>query len=229
MAKPPGAVPGKGCWDALVRGGARWVSKDAVEDSKEASEVVVETFDVRTVGTARVARLRWLALSGGKQDPYRTDDFDQVALTNQGIYFLSADLDDAGVQGALRGKPTYADPPRTVPSGRGDYVEGLASARGPIVCFGSGPSPKDPRCEDVCNSEMCVSPTDGVVTFEGSWAPGMSMFAQPGYRADDAKAAAPSPTGSCNASADCRGASPSLGPGKRCYGARQSPPTHMFP
>ena len=62
----------KGFWRILVKPKARWVLKDSMPPDKKRKQgkLIVETYDVRKVGVADVARLRWTAIdsTGAKSD-----------------------------------------------------------------------------------------------------------------------------------------------------------------
>src|SRR4051794_34758076 len=53
-------------WAPLVAKDARWVLRNTINPQSGPTEVIVETYDVRTVGDAQVARLRWRYRMGGK-------------------------------------------------------------------------------------------------------------------------------------------------------------------
>jgi hypothetical protein len=76
----------KGFWKVLVKPHAPWA---LIEDQSKPFKIVVETYDIRKVGDADVARLRWTWVDGKeKSEPNRCDDcFWQGAVTNAGLYF----------------------------------------------------------------------------------------------------------------------------------------------
>jgi len=101
--KPAEKPAGKGFWKVLVTPKAKWVLRDTILD--KTATVTVETYDVRKVGGADVARLRWTQAVG--KDKYDISDqrgaFGQVAVTSAGLYLFTADMDDAKVAAALAG------------------------------------------------------------------------------------------------------------------------------
>jgi hypothetical protein len=104
----------KSFWKILVTPNAKWTLTDTVDKAR--SKILVETYDVRKVGAADVARLRWTHLIN-KKDHNDWGDSDsgrytQVAVTDAGLYILSADMDDAKIADALKKKPSRSDPPK---------------------------------------------------------------------------------------------------------------------
>jgi hypothetical protein len=87
---------------------AKWVLHDFEEGQDDS--VPVETYDVRKVGAADVARLRW---RNGDEDISEGGGYpSQVAVTEAGLYLLQASQDDAAVAEALKKKPSRSDPPK---------------------------------------------------------------------------------------------------------------------
>ncbi len=172
------ATAGKGFWKILVKPKAKWVLHDTVLDKK--ATLTIETYDVRKIGTADVARLRWTAVSGDgttKSDAALGGSMTptQVAVTDKGVYLLTADLDDAGVTKALAGKPSRSDPPKAykgTKTNKGRYL----SVSGDEVCMGEEPLPDAGECEDMCEGEVCYSATDGVTSLQGTLAPEHSIW-----------------------------------------------------
>src|SRR5258706_10029275 len=140
---------GKGTWRALVKARARWVLRDG--EAKDAAVITVETYDVRKVGAADVARLRWtLRARGNKSDIGDSDSgrYTQLAVTDGGLYILSADMDDAKVAEALKRKPSRSDPPKPYQGTRQNDGRYLHVEPGPIVCMGFEPLAGAPDCGD---------------------------------------------------------------------------------
>jgi len=141
----------------------------------------IRNYDVRTVGSAQVARLAWEA------PDYEVDDSTlptQVALTKDGVYFLSAHLNDKQIASVLGEHPTYHDPPQTItPQTRSDgrYLMWQDTRNDRIFCIGDGPLANAPECDDVCFSEFCVSPENGIVSLSGHWAPNVGVYSARGY------------------------------------------------
>jgi hypothetical protein len=191
MASPAGlrAEPtvGKGAWRALVQPKARWVLHDTINKEKPLRTIVIETYDVRKVAGADVARLRWTALLGTKKDEFWGDSDElpgQVAVTDAGLYLLKAKATDAEIAERLKGKPSRSDPPKPYQGTKrneGRYLDFRDTSGGPVTCLGQGPLPGAGDCDDICDASFCVSPTAGVVIIEGLWAPEHSIFAQRGF------------------------------------------------
>jgi hypothetical protein len=171
----------KGFWKVLVKPKAKWVLHQTIGDDKKAT-VTVETYDVRTIDGADVARLRWTVVSGdgkykedaatgGSQTPT------QVAVTAKGAYFLTADMDDAKVSKALKGKPSRSDPPKAYKGTKKNSGRYL-TVSGDVVCMGEEPLPGAGDCEDVCEGEVCYSATDGVISMHGTLAPNHDEWAR---------------------------------------------------
>ena len=164
--------PGKGFWKVLVTPKAKWVLHDKVLD--KADTITVETYDVRRVGTADVARLRWMHGKEPMGSTVLTPT--QVAVTSAGIYLMDAELDDAKVAEQLKKSPSRSDPPKEyqgtkVNNGRYLRVDGNS------VCMGDAPVPDKTSepCADTCFAEVCVSDR-GIESISGNAAPGNTMF-----------------------------------------------------
>jgi hypothetical protein len=179
-------APGKGFWKVLVQPKAKWTLYMFGEtEPKRSSDynpepITIETYDVRKIGDADVARLRWRqgkdstesALSGTHAPP-----LDQFAVTEAGLYLLTAEMDDQKIAEVLKGKPSRSDPPKPYKGTKlneGRYLE----IRDGLVCIGQGPAPGEPECEDTCDGGICISATDGIVRLEGNWAPSMFDYMQ---------------------------------------------------
>lgn len=155
----------------------------AKEAEREKNKVVVETYDVRSVGPARVGRLRWTYVSPGEKSSLEQCGFGcprRVGVTAAGLYFLDEDASDAQILEAIKGPPDRSEPPRPYRATRrneGRYLR----FDGQRVCMGEEPLPGAEECEDTCVAEVCISGTAGVVQLSGTWAPSFGIFTQPGY------------------------------------------------
>src|SRR5690349_7548565 len=72
----------RGFWKILVKPGARWVLRETIGDKP--STITIETYDVRKVAGADVARLRWTLQAGkDKQDvgDSASGKYTEVAVT----------------------------------------------------------------------------------------------------------------------------------------------------
>ena len=176
--RPPRfAPPGKGFWKVMVKPNAKWVLHDTIGENKKGT-ITVETYDVRTIDGADVARLRWTYSWGTKdtQDIGSTEMAKptQVAVTAKGLYLLVAAMDDAAVSKALKGKPSRSDPPKAYAGTKLNKGRYLTTDDG-LVCLGVGPTPDAGDCPDTCDGRVCWS-EDGVEEISGMLAPGMSIF-----------------------------------------------------
>ena len=182
-AAPP---PAKGFWKILVQPNAKWTlymlgdTGPASGSEFHPEPITIETYDVRKVGAADVARLRWRQGADSTDSPLsgtHAPRLDQFAVTADGLYILTADMDDAAITKALTGKPSRSDPPKPYKGSKlneGRYLE----LRDGLVCIGQGPDPGEPACEDTCDGDICISATDGIVRVDGNWAPDMFDYAQ---------------------------------------------------
>ncbi len=172
----------KGFWKILVQPNAKWVLKEetSYDPTLKPSTITVETYDVRKVGAADVARLRWTLIQpdGTQSDVGDNENgrYTQVAVTPAGLYILWAAQDDAKVAKMLEGKPSRSDPPKPyegtkLNEGRYLYVNDDGT-----VCLGQGPEPGAGDCPDTCDGTMCLSPTKGVIQLIGNWAPGVTVY-----------------------------------------------------
>jgi len=168
--KKPAAKVGKGFWKVLVTPKAKWVLHRG-DEPDHSSSMTVETYDVRKVGTADVARLRWT---------YRAKDFTrdmsgeqgtfaQVAVTDAGLYLLEKDDDDAKIAKALAGKPSRSDPPKAYEGTKRNHGRYLKIEDG-VVCMGTGPEPGAGDCPDDCDGAVCMT-TAGIVQLYGTYSP----------------------------------------------------------
>lgn len=175
------AQPAKGFWKILVKKGAKWTLKETVGSSP--STITIETYDVRKVGTADVARLRWTQIfpDGKKEDIGDTEvgRYTQVAVTADGLYLLYAAQDDARVAEMLKGKPSRSDPPKAYSGTKQNHGRYLTVMSADQVCVGQGALPSDGECADTCDGTLCISATDGPVSLMGNWAPGVTVFEAP--------------------------------------------------
>lgn len=180
IASGGGKKPGKDFWNILVTPKAKWVLHDpnaGTDALRKSAVVTVESYDVRTVGKAKVARLRWThedseghsTFGGGQLQPT------QVAVTRDGLYLLDEAMDDAAVAVALEKKPARSSPPvayKGTKKNGGRYLR----VDGADVCIGQRPPPGSPPCEDLCESEVCFSATAGVISISGFDAPGQGIW-----------------------------------------------------
>lgn len=163
--------PGKDFWKILVTPNAKWVLHPGGEDAaRNDSTIIVETYDVRTVAGAQVARLRWAYKGSAPNDTLPPSQWrpTQVAVTRQGLYMLDAAMDDAAVTAALKKKPSRSSPPKPY---KGTKANGGRYLRvhGDEVCMGQANI--SGTCEDVCETEICISATAGVTSITGYDAP----------------------------------------------------------
>ncbi len=174
-------VPGKEFWKILVKPNAKWVLKDSDEKTGKES-IIIETYDVRKVGDADVARIRWtyIAVDGTKQDIGATESGKptQVAVTAKGLFLLNKENDDAKVAERLKGKPSRSSPPKGYGGTKKNQGRYLAINDEGIVCMGEAPTEKDFQCEDVCDAWICISATAGITELAHRWAPGERQFDQ---------------------------------------------------
>lgn len=185
VSPPAAKPPTSGFWLVLVRDNTRWVLRDTLGegDAPNRDKIVVETFDVRNLGAARVGRLRWTHVAGKEENALDQCGFGcpkRVAVTASGLYFLDEDASDAQILDAIKRPPDRSQPPRpyrATKRNQGRYLR----FDGQRLCMGEEPLPGAGDCEDTCVAEVCISGRDGVVQLSGTWAPGFSIFAQPGY------------------------------------------------
>ena len=160
--------------------GARWKLTDTVPESGQpARKIIIETRDVRSIGTATVARLRWTLVRGAEKSDIgdsAAGRYTQVAVTAAGIYLLDADQDDAAVLAALGRKPSRSNPPKPykgTKQNEGRYLN--IKDGGATICMGIEPLPDARDCPDTCEAELCISPA-GVSSLSGFWAPENSDY-----------------------------------------------------
>lgn len=183
------AAPAKGFWKVLVQPSAKWVLEPHAEEGTPApsQKIVIETYDVRRIGDADVARLRWSAVDGKDVEPYNdgADDLiTQVAVTTKGLYLLRADMDDAAVTAALAKAPSRSDPPKAYKGTKRNHGRYLRIAELGIVCMGWSHVEGDGECEERCEGEVCIAPTDGIVSLDGTYVPQDSYYLSKAYQAD---------------------------------------------
>ena len=129
--------------------------------------MIVTANDVRTVATARVARLHWTTDDGREWADTVANFPGQVAVTKAGIWFLrdgATDHEIARVVATTR--PTYADHPATTSIASGAFTAVWRSTVGDAFCVGRSRD-KGPQCSwDTCDV-VCFAPSAGVVRVAG--------------------------------------------------------------
>jgi hypothetical protein len=173
------ASVGKGFWKILVKPRAKWVLHETIGEEPRAT-ITVETYDVRKVAGADVARLRWTLRSGNETTDVgdsTSGRYTELAVTPAGLYILSADMDDAKVAATLKKKPSRSDPPKPYRGTKQNQGRFLSIYDGQ-VCLGEEPLPDAGDCPDTCEGRVCITATDGVVELSGTWAPGVTIFRQ---------------------------------------------------
>jgi hypothetical protein len=182
-------APAKGFWKLLVQPGARWVLEPHAEEGMAApsEKITIETYDVRRIGDADVARLRWTVVTGKDSQSYNdgADDLiTQVAVTEKGLYLLRSEMDDAAVTAALTKAPSRSDPPKAYKGTKLNRGRYLRVAELGIVCMGWSHVDGDGECEERCEGEICIAPTDGIVSLDGTYVPQDSYYLSKQYKAD---------------------------------------------
>jgi hypothetical protein len=170
--------PGKDFWKVLVTPKAKWVLHEANPSDAiaKSATVTVTTYDVRTIGNAQVARIRWTHSDSTSESTFGGSAIlpTQVAVTRAGLYLLDADMDDAAVAVALEKKPARSSPPKPYKGTKrngGRYL----TVRGAEVCMGWAKLAADGPCEDVCESEVCFDAA-GITSITGFEAPGSMVW-----------------------------------------------------
>lgn len=161
---------GKGFWKFLVKPGAKWVLHDNI-GSGEAT-LTIETYDVRTIGKAQVARLRWTLGDDTEALKYtHAPALTQVAVTDEGLYLMWAAWDDKKVAEELKKKPSRADPPKAYKATKLNEGRSL-TVDGDVVCMAYTP-PKD--CDSCDGGEVCMD-SDGFTLISNVFAPGQGEY-----------------------------------------------------
>ena len=135
--------------------------------------MIVTTTDVRTVGTAQVARLHWTTDDGREWADASANHLPgQVAVTKAGIWFLYDGASDHDIVDAVATtQPTYADQPVTTAMAIGAITTVWRSTAGDAFCVGRSLDER-PQCSwDTCDF-VCFAPGAGVVRVAGVDAPG---------------------------------------------------------
>jgi hypothetical protein len=168
------AAPKPGFWKVLVTPKAKWVLADTQTNPGET--VTVETYDVRKVGKATVARLRWTykTTDGTTRDiTGKRGALEQVAVTDAGLYLLTKDQDDKAIAKVLDKKPDRSDPPKAYEGTKQNHGRFL-TINDDTVCMGEVIDAPD-ECGDDCGGQMCID-AKGIVGLSGQWAPGLATF-----------------------------------------------------
>ena len=173
-AAPPTAPPAVDVWAGVLAGGATYVLQGGAGLKLQA--VVASP---RALGKGQTVRLQWSV--GGAPHVGAPS---QVAADADAVHLLDASLEDADVVDALAAPSPWPRQSRPVPVQT--RVDGLYAQvwRGPddvVVCYGEGPPPDAPPCEDVCFAELCVSQKAGIIELGGTWAPNFEAFTAAGY------------------------------------------------
>ncbi|MFT3695684.1 MAG: hypothetical protein QM831_21280 [Kofleriaceae bacterium] len=189
LASVSRADSAKGFWKILVAPNAKWVLEPHAEQRVAApsDKIVIETYDVRRVGDSDVARLRWTTSSGKASQPYNdgADDLPtQIAVTSKGMYLLRAEMDDAAVAAALTKSPSRSDPPKPYKGTKLNHGRYLRLAELGVVCMGWSHVADEGECDERCEGEICISPTDGIISLDGTYTPQDSWYVAKSYQAD---------------------------------------------
>jgi hypothetical protein len=191
-SKPTGAPPlgdgaKPGLWQPLVAASTTWklINYNIRTEPNEDDAVIVTNYDLRRVGSAAVARLRWKT-SGGEDVGDGEHLPQQVAVSGNKVWFLPLNAEDAAVSQALARKPTFVDPPAEVHPTRKNkwrWVHTSSGKNGPITCVGHY-QPQGDDCEDTCAGMVCFSAKYGVVAVEGTSSPNFEYYALKGHQDD---------------------------------------------
>jgi hypothetical protein len=179
-----GAKPG--LWQPLVAAATTWklINYNIRKEPNEDDAVIVTNYDLRRVGPAAVARLRWKTSAG--EDVGSGDHLPrQVAVSGNKVWFLPLNADDEAVSKALAGKPTFGDPPADVRPTRKNkwrWVHTNSGKHGSLTCIGH--YQQDDGCEDTCTGMVCFSATYGVVAVEGTSSPNFEYYALKDHQDD---------------------------------------------
>jgi hypothetical protein len=166
--KAPAPSPAS-VWEPLVMPGARFVLLGGGN-----ARIVVESYDARVIKGAKVARLRWVVEENGTRSPMGNSLPTQIAVTKKGAFLLTDRMDDKGIAEALRGKPSFTDPPRAS-EGDDGYVRKDAAG----VCIGVGTPPGKPCAAGICHAEYCLAPGVGLTAISGNYTPSAGSFIAP--------------------------------------------------
>ena len=166
-------------WENVFVDAAEFTLRAGDPNSGEPPAVLVGTVDeLRQVGAARVAKLRWhFSDNDAAARPYLAGPH-YLVESARGIAFLLTESTDAEIS-ALLVQPNFwmfphptREHPVDGPSGETASVtvnDGEATA-----CY----SIEMPACgAGVCSSDVCVTSAHGIVSLGGQWAPGGALFA----------------------------------------------------
>jgi hypothetical protein len=174
--KPPADKPAPksdSYWEPLVTAGRRFQLRPDKPTDPD-TYIVVEVYEARVVKGAKVARLRWMTYSNGAGLPMGNSLPSQIALTTKGAYLLTDKQDDKAVEKALKGAPTYPDPPRAFV-----HDDGYVRKDGDNICIGVG-TPPSQKCEaGICHAEYCLAKGDGLVSIGGNYTPSGGDYKRP--------------------------------------------------
>src|SRR5579859_5639584 len=178
------ADPVHGVWTSLVAGKRTWrlINYNIRDDPNEDDAVIVENYDLRRVGRAAVARLRWTT-SWGENVGDREHLPQQVAVIDGRVWWLPLEASDDDVVRAIRKMPTFSERPSDVAPTRKSkwkWVLTTSGAQGTLICIGHM-QPRGEECEDTCSGMVCFSPKDGIVAIEGTASPNFEYYAMRGH------------------------------------------------
>jgi hypothetical protein len=170
-------MPPPDVWPVVLAGTGRWTL--LADDGRT---LVIEAHEPRRLAGGEVVRLRYT-----QGETVTTSAPTQVACDGEAVHLLDASLEDGDVLDALAATSPW--PRRAIPLPPQSRADGLYATvwRAPapddetIVCYGEGPPPDAPECDDVCFSELCVGARGGIVQLSGRWAPDAGFYAAAGY------------------------------------------------
>lgn len=169
-------------WRALVQPGACFTLKNMGQAGKAGPPgdvLVVESYDVRRVDDAEVARLRVTHATPTEQAAANglADVPEQIAVTAKGAWVLDKKADDAAITKAMSKAPTWPAEPRpgeATKASKWSFAKHGHNAKGDVLCVGHD-KPKA-ECTEACASLVCVSVASGVVMVEGASSPTGDTF-----------------------------------------------------
>lgn len=158
-------------WRSLVQPNARWV----LQSTSGTGRLRIEVYDVRTVGAAAVARLRWLRAEPGKPEeeaggggpPWHS--IQHVAITTRGLFILSPQTSLRELDRILARKPDYPSILTTRERNQKDSVFFTKAKSATEGCVGY--YSRTECATESCYATLCVDAERGITFASGAYSP----------------------------------------------------------
>lgn len=162
-------------WQSLVKPDAHWLLHESAGDRN----ILVEAYDIQNIGTATLARLRWVRVDSEHRQSAMAPGqagllIERVAVTPRGLYILAPQSNSSEVADLLKNKPDYPAKLTSKQNTRQGIVFFTRVKSETESCFGFHFKKK---CDtDNCYATMCVDSIKGITFVSGGYSPDASDY-----------------------------------------------------